>query len=101
LYLSLLFLQDDLTKMNQELLFEARRATKLTDSQFTHAWVKYGRVLFRQKKVSRPFVITSSQQIRKLVADVQPVERSESEEEDDADLNSTVRDGEHDPPRRL
>jgi hypothetical protein len=32
-----LFFQEDLTKMNQDLLFEARRATKLTDSQFTHA----------------------------------------------------------------
>jgi hypothetical protein len=60
---SQVFLQEDLTKTNQSLLYHARKAIKTTGSPFTFAWAKNGRVFLQQQYVTRPFMIASMEKL--------------------------------------
>jgi hypothetical protein len=91
---SQVFLQEDLTKMNQTLLFRARSVLKIAGSPFTFAWAKNGRIFLQQLNARKPFVIASMEKLNKVTAAAGILELNEDDQQQDDnsdDLNSTVR----------
>jgi hypothetical protein len=92
---SQIFLQEDLTKMNQTLLYHARKALKVDGSPFTFAWAKNGRVFLQQLNVRKPFAIPSMERLKKVTtaAGITVEEEADDDQplDNNDDLNSTVR----------
>ncbi len=82
-----IYLQEDLTRTTQELLFNAR---KLKESHgYKFVWSKKGKVYARASETSKAIRIDSLVQLKKL-SEGQLVDNEKEEEEGDINLNRTI-----------